>query len=274
MCDGTSANTLTSGSTHCLTLNAGNAGFGGQTSPAYPVDCTGDARVTSQLRLTVADGTAPMLVTSTTRVNNLNVDLLDGLHAGSFARIDTVNASNLGFSGASTNGLYFWGSPSNYKIWMSPTTDTTWGGRISGDTTSDYNLYYRMNGGTNRGFVFESNYSTKLFAINPDGVRSNVGLTVSGTVTATDVNTTSDRRYKENIQPINNALSIINQINPVKFQWKKDKVEAYGVIAQELEQLLPQLVQTNNEGMKSVSYSQLIPIIIKAIQELTNASSN
>ncbi|WP_299765224.1 tail fiber domain-containing protein [uncultured Dokdonia sp.] len=55
-------------------------------------------------------------------------------------------------------GVRFWGHD-NYKIYMSSATNGTWGGRVSGDTTSDYNMYFRMTGGTNRGFVFKNDHN-------------------------------------------------------------------------------------------------------------------
>ena len=56
-------------------------------------------------------------------------------------------------------------------------------GRITGETTSDYNQYFEMNSGTNRGFVFETD-GTKLFAINPDGVRSTGSLFATSQIQA------------------------------------------------------------------------------------------
>lgn len=93
-----------------------------------------------------------------------------------YLRSDTTNSVDVRLASGDGRGLRFWDSDS-YKIWMSISTNTTFGGRISGETTSDYNMYFRMNGGTNRGFVFESAYGTKLFSINPNGVRSASNIT-------------------------------------------------------------------------------------------------
>jgi hypothetical protein len=77
------------------------------------------------------------------------------------------------------NGLSLWGGskPYPYGIWMSTGGDATYGGRVSGETTSDYNMYFNMEGGTNRGYVFQD-ADAPYFSINPDGVRSEVGYTV------------------------------------------------------------------------------------------------
>lgn len=131
--------------------------------------------MTGQIVSTLATGTSPLAVTSTTVNTNLNADLLDGLHSSSFFRADASNAVDVRLSSGDGRGLKFWDSDS-YKIWMSSSGNATYGGRITGETTSDYNIYFRIKNGTNRGFVFENAYATKLFAINGDGVRSQVGI--------------------------------------------------------------------------------------------------
>ena len=58
-------------------------------------------------------------------------------------------------------------------------------------------------------------------------------------------------------------------INPVSFTWKDTGSLSYGVIAQEIEKVLPTIVAINQDnGLKSVSYDQLIPILVQAIKEL------
>jgi len=58
-------------------------------------------------------------------------------------------------------------------------------------------------------------------------------------------------------------------INPVSFTWKDNGSLSYGVIAQEIEKVLPTIVATNEDsGLKSVSYDQLIPFLVQAIKEL------
>ena len=88
-----------------------------------------------------------------------------------------------------TSGYGFWlSSPLSYGVLMSQSADATNGGRIAGETTSDYNMYFTMTNGTNRGFVFRNSYSTPLVSINGDGmhVKSNVAFTSpAGTKTIT-----------------------------------------------------------------------------------------
>lgn len=105
-----------------------------------------------------------------------NASAVGGLAATSFVRGDAANSTELRLASQDGRGLRFWDNDS-YKIWMSSTTNATWGGRNAGETASDYNMYFRMGGGTNRGFVFEGSYASKMFSINPDGVRSVPSIT-------------------------------------------------------------------------------------------------
>lgn len=93
--------------------------------------------------------------------SGLDADKVDGLQAASFLRSDAGNAYNVRLSAANGRGLRFWDSDS-YKIYMSAQSDASWGGRL--DSTSDYNMYFRMGGGTNRGFAFQNGTGTNVVA--------------------------------------------------------------------------------------------------------------
>jgi hypothetical protein len=91
-------------------------------------------------------------------------------------------------------------------------------------------------------------------------------LSVSGIVTAQDFDSLSDRNYKENVITVNNALLKVEQLRGVKFNWKESGSPSYGVIAQELEQVLPELV--HGENPRTVNYNGIIGVLIEAIKEL------
>lgn len=94
------------------------------------------------------------------------------------------------------------------------------------------------------------------------------GLVVNGTVTGTDVIASSDIRTKENVQTIDSALDRVLKMRGVFFERKIEPGERrVGVIAQEIEEVLPEVVYTDNEGMKSVSYGSMIGLLIEAIKE-------
>lgn len=98
------------------------------------------------------------------------------------------------------------------------------------------------------------------------GSISCANVTATFTVEAADFNSTSDENLKANIQTVENPLETLQQLRGVTFDWKTTNKPSVGVIAQEVEQILPQLV---NEGEhKSVNYNGLIGVLIEAVKEL------
>ena len=90
-------------------------------------------------------------------------------------------------------------------------------------------------------------------------------------ITATgDFNSTSDIRLKTNIKTLTNSLDKVLQMRGVEYD-RIDLNEKHqiGVIAQEVEQIFPDLVSTNEEGVKSVSYGNITAVLIEAVKELT-----
>lgn len=92
-------------------------------------------------------------------------------------------------------------------------------------------------------------------------------------------NKSSDRRLKKYIKNIKNPLDKLSKINGVTFEWKKAdekmKKEVHshegpdvGVIAQEVEEILPEIVATRDNGYKAVYYEKLIPLLIESVKEL------
>jgi len=91
-------------------------------------------------------------------------------------------------------------------------------------------------------------------------------LQVAGTITCIDINSTSDINLKEHIHSIDDPLAKVMQINGVGFRWKDTKEDAIGVIAQDIEEIFPELVK-NNDHIKTVNYNGLIGVLIEAIKE-------
>lgn len=100
-------------------------------------------------------------------------------------------------------------------------------------------------------------------------------LQVIGRIMTDNMNQTSDMRLKKNIVTIDNALSKIQSVRGVYFNWRNDVIAnrnfdttlQMGVIAQEIEKVFPQLVLTDNAGYKSVEYSNMVAVLIEAIKE-------
>jgi Chaperone of endosialidase len=107
---------------------------------------------------------------------------------------------------------------------------------------------------TGSGFSFEPNLT-----VYGDGY-------FVGIITAQDFNSLSDINYKENINTVNDALSKVTELRGVRFDWKESGLPSYGVIAQELQEVLPELVHGNDP--KTVNYNGIIGVLIEAIKEL------
>jgi hypothetical protein len=99
-------------------------------------------------------------------------------------------------------------------------------------------------------------------------------VTTNGDVTvAGDITVNSDARLKQNIRPIHNALTLLGHIDGTTYEWKPGTGRAagrrYGLVAQEIEGTVPELVSTAADGeIKSVNYQGFVPILINAVKEL------
>ena len=83
-----------------------------------------------------------------------------------------------------------------------------------------------------------------------------------------DLNSTSDERLKKNIKPIDNALADICQLEGVTFDWRDTGTQGQGFIAQQVEPIIPDVVNTDEDtGMKSINYVGLIGHLVEAIKE-------
>jgi hypothetical protein len=111
---------------------------------------------------------------------------------------------------------------------------------------------------------------------SPTSYALEVGGTIwaNGSAISAGSSTWSDSRYKKDVTPIADALSDVLQMEGVRYNWRQSdfpelnfpKGEQIGVIAQDLEKIVPELVITNADGYKSVSYEKLTPILIEAIK--------
>jgi hypothetical protein len=128
------------------------------------------------------------------------------------------------------------------------------GSTVADDTSTDETFFPVFTQQTS-GTITDSKVSTTKLTFNPS----------TGTLTATDINSTSDINLKTNIRPIENPLDKVLQINGVEFDWKDNQQSSMGVIAQEVEEVFPSLVRTAEN--KSVNYNGLIGVLIEAVKE-------
>jgi collagen type VII alpha len=89
----------------------------------------------------------------------------------------------------------------------------------------------------------------------------------TGTLSSIIFNSLSDETKKKNITSITGALDLVEQMNGVRYQWIDNDLDGIGVIAQEIEKILPEVVVESN-GIKSVSYGNIVGVLIEAIKEL------
>ena len=90
----------------------------------------------------------------------------------------------------------------------------------------------------------------------------------TATVYAQDFDNVSDISFKENIAPLSQSLDIVKKLNPVSFTWKNSGEKSLGLIAQEVEMVLPEIVHLDPiNKTRTVSYVQLISLLIDAIKE-------
>ena len=110
------------------------------------------------------------------------------------------------------------------------------------------------------------------------------GVNVTGTLTAAAVTTTCDSRLKEDISNLNDSVTNnIQLLRPVEYKFKPDsvhytynkdafemKISHYGLLAQEVQKIFPNLVYESGDGYLSINYIELIPLLVKSVQELSN----
>ena len=140
-------------------------------------------------------------------------------------------------------------------------TGVSAGATITDDTTTNGTRYILFDDVTSGSATTVGVSSTKLY-FNPS----------SGTLYATVFQSLSDANKKTNITPITDAVSKLDQINGVEFDWLDSGKKSAGVIAQEIEQVLPHLVE-EWDGVKSVNYSGLIAYLIESNKELARRIS-
>jgi hypothetical protein len=137
--------------------------------------------------------------------------------------------------------------------------------------------------GNNGTYMFFYNNTTTRTPLTINNTTDNVGISTSLSVTGNIYSSgevtayySSDRRLKQNIQSFS-ALDVIDKMKPVTFEWNdkakelnssKDDRNNFGLIAQEVKQILPELVHSIYEEYEAVDYIAFIPILIQGMKEL------
>ena len=137
--------------------------------------------------------------------------------------------------------------------------DSTWasaGVTLTDDTSTNANRYVTFTSSTS-GSLSAANVSTTKLYFNPS----------TGTLNATAVNSLSDRNKKTNIRPIEDPIALVQRLQGVRFDWIENNKSSLGLIAQEVEEVIPELVETDADGTKTLSYGNIVGVLIEAIKE-------
>jgi len=122
---------------------------------------------------------------------------------------------------------------------------------------------------------FQNTASGRLAVFRQGGGAEPCQISNAGVITCASIQTTSDIKLKENVATIGNASEIINSLRGVTFDWKATQKKSYGLIAQEVEVILPELVEEtvdnsldpNSESTKTVDYDKIVSVLIEGWKE-------
>jgi cytoskeletal protein CcmA (bactofilin family) len=194
----------------------------------------------------------------------------------SYAESSSVNIITSGSFAASGDGP-FTGSFSSSRYSF-----------LSGSMTGSYTGSFTGSGVQIVGVISSSFAETASFALNAGGGAASGfpfsgsaditgSLAVTGTFFATSITETSALRYKENVSNLDSIASLY-KLRPVTFDWKDTGIKDIGLIAEEVEKHIPELVHIDeNGGADGIKYSKLTSLLIKAVQdqqtEITNLKS-
>lgn len=153
-------------------------------------------------------------------------------------------------------------------------------------TVANQSMFFLTAAGTGEIKFGTNNTNSRVIITNTGALKSTVSLAVGAITPSTTVGridaandivaySTSDIRLKDNIKSIDKALDKVNSIQGVEFDWiEKEEVHGnsghdIGVIAQEIEKILPDVVTTRDNGYKAVKYEKIVPLLIEAIKDLS-----
>jgi hypothetical protein len=198
------------------------------------------------------------------------IKLASQLETVNFSNVNTSNnltAVNANFSTLIVNGNSITSSGATSLASLS---DVSLSGSLNGQSLIYNSTSSKWVNGTPAGF------SSASFATTGSNIFIGNQI-ITGSISATSDITafsTSDKQLKDNITLIPNSLEKITKIGGYTFNWnnKQDIYEVdshdIGVIAQEIEEILPEVVITRDNGYKAVKYEKIIPLLIEAIKEL------
>jgi hypothetical protein len=281
----TAAKTIFSGSSQVSYVGLSNIPSGiisssAQIDTLFNID--GIVSGSSQINFTQLSGISPNIISSSSDTSNVDMIITGGsISANLYGGVVSGSAQ---ITGVLTSLNSFTASNDNTSLNVATSSYETKGrGIVSGSI--------QVLGGSN---VLSGSNQTNITSINQNLGTSTTGvqfaslgigtapdatyeLKISGDVAASgDIVAyyTSDKRLKDNIQPIQNALDKVNELGGYTFDWNEELQKArkghdIGVIAQEVQSVLPEVVVERDNGYLGVDYQKLVPVLIEAIKELS-----
>ena len=245
--------------------NSGNVGIG-NSSPSHLLDAT----------VSSGSATARFGTTHNTGVNNGTVIISNGGTGDAMLRFDyegsntdrarigtTSSGQDLKFFTAGNNERMRINSSGHILVGQTSIStpgqgNTTEGGSFRGDGR----VFLSANGAYSLGL--NRSDTGELTNFSRQGVfRGSINVSAAGVT----YNTTSDERLKENIETLENGTELLKAMRAVTYNWKADGNSDTGFIAQEMNEVMPQAVSEGDDGMLSMDYGRITPIIVAALQD-------
>ena len=206
--------------------------------------------------------------------SGLDADLLDGVSSGSFLRSDATDTAT-GFislrAGGDHLGNHTFASASHTSTGYgdagievreggygsgtgksAPRIGMHWGGVVASNISME----------TNGTITIRNNPGTGFESFKAANITANGAILATGNITAY-----SDARLKKDVETIENAMDKVSALNGVNFTRISDDTRSTGLIAQEVLAVLPEAVATDEEGMHSVAYGNVVGLLVEAIKE-------
>jgi hypothetical protein len=274
-------------------LNASNLASGTVPDARFPatLPAASGVNLTSLNASNLASGTVPI---ARIDLNLLTTSTADG-DGDFFVVVDSVGAekkltkANINISGFNNN--------SGFTTNTGTVTSVLGGNGLTGSVTTSGSLAVGAGTGIDvaadaisvdvSDFMTNGSNNRVVTATGTDGMNAEANMTfdgstlaVTGAITATGDITAffvSDRNLKQNIVNIENSLDKVSKLNGVYYNWTKEALEKHkhlvdekevGVIAQDVEAVLPELVATREDGSKAVRYERLCAVLIESVKEL------
>jgi hypothetical protein len=187
--------------------------------------------------------------------------ITSGTWSGSFGAVSGANLTSLNANNIATGTV----APARLASGTADATtflrgDSTWASAAVSitDNTATNSTFFPVFTSVTSGSIVGANTSSTKLTFNPS----------SGLLTSTDYNSSSDVTLKENFTEIVNPLDIISQLDGFGFSWKDTKEKSYGLSAQQVETVLPEIVRVRPDGTKGINYLNLIAFLVEGIKDL------